>query len=400
MKTSWKPKPDMDINCRYVDVADGIRGISVLLVLWFHFWQQTWLMPSYPTPFLEFLGIRELTPVHIRWVGYLFVDMMVLLSAFCLSLPMARCILLHEDTEDAALFYKKRLARIYPSYVFCVLVSFFVLLAEKSYPNASMAVRDLVSHLTFTNMFRIDTYVFSPINGALWTVALEVQFYLLFPLLRQLFKKQPVLTYLGLMGLGAAFIYGFALRHTPVSMVVNQLSAFLPVFANGMLGAFVYTLYCTHCKHKRLLSPLFLAVAIGAAVCIQQLLVSCYSFRQDKQQLWQLSYRIPLSFAFLTFLLASAFSPGWFRKIFSNRAMRFLGGISFNVYMWHQWIMVKLVRLTGFTNGGEVTLAGAKMQWLLTAEGLGLSLLAAVLTTYLIEKPMQKWIMNGGCKKP
>lgn len=199
--------------------------------------------------------------------------------------------------------------------------------------------------------------------------------------------------------MGAAFIYGFALRHTPVSMVVNQLPAFLPVFANGMLGAFVYTLYCTRCKHKRLLSPLFLAVAIGAAVCIQQLLVSCYSFRQDKQ-LWQLSYRIPLSFAFLAFLLASAFSPGWFRKIFSNRAMRFLGGISFNVYMWHQWIMVKLVRLTGFTNGGEVTLAGAKMQWLLTAEGLGLSLLAAVLTTYLIEKPMQKWIMNGGCKKP
>lgn len=112
MKTSWKPKPDMDINCRYVDVADGIRGISVLLVLWFHFWQQTWLMPSYPTPFLEFLGIRELTPVHIRWVGYLFVDMMVLLSAFCLSLPVARCALLHEDMEDAVLFYKKRLARI------------------------------------------------------------------------------------------------------------------------------------------------------------------------------------------------------------------------------------------------------------------------------------------------
>ena len=94
-------------------------------------------------------------------------------------------------------------------------------------------------------------------------------------------------------------------------------------------------------------------------------------------------------------ILSRVFSQDLF-----NRAMRFLGGISFNVYMWHQWIMVKLVRLTGFTNGGEVTLAGAKMQWLLTAEGLGLSLLAAVLTTYLIEKPMQKWIMNGGCKKP
>ena len=85
---------DMDIDCRHVDVVDGIRGLSVLMVLWFHFWQQTWFMPNYPTPWLSFLGITNLTPSHIRWVGYIFVDMMVLLSAFCLTLPIARSMLL------------------------------------------------------------------------------------------------------------------------------------------------------------------------------------------------------------------------------------------------------------------------------------------------------------------
>ena len=53
---------DMAIDYRHVDVVDGIRGLSVLMVLWFHFWQQTWFMPNYPTPFLSFLGITNLTP--------------------------------------------------------------------------------------------------------------------------------------------------------------------------------------------------------------------------------------------------------------------------------------------------------------------------------------------------
>lgn len=395
MKGTWREKLDMSIDCRHVDVVDGIRGISVLMVLWFHFWQQTWLMPGYPTSWLSFLGIRELTPTHIRWVGYLFVDMMVLISAFCLSLPLARNMLLGESMDEAADFYKKRFARIYPSYLLCVLVSFFLALWEGKYPNASTAVRDLLSHLTFTHMFRADTYVHSTINGALWTVALEVQFYLLFPLLRRLFKRWSGAVYLTLMMLGGGFIYGFALKHTPVSMVVNQLPAFFPVFANGMLAAWLFTFYCTRCKYKRVLGVVFTVLAILAAVWIQKLLVSCYSWREDKQ-LWQLENRIALSFAFSAFLLSASLAVKPFRWLFSNRAVRFLGSISFNLYMWHQCIMVRLVRMSGYLNGGEVSAAGSQTQWLLTGLGLLISLPVAAAATYLIEKPCQKWIMHGG----
>lgn len=393
-KAERKPlRIDTHIDYCHVDVVDGIRGFSVLLVLWFHFWQQTWLMPSYPTPWLSFLGIRELTPVHIRWVGYLFVDMMILISAFCLFLPVARNIFLGEGLDDTCTFYKKRFARIYPSYFVAVLVSFFVLLSEGAYSSSGEAARDLISHLTFTNLFRIDTYVFSKINGVLWTVALEAQFYLLFPLLAKLCRKAGVIVYIVLTGFGLWFINEVALRTEPVSMMVNQFPTFLPVFMNGFACACFFTWYTTRCKCKRVLSPFFTVLAILAGIWIRKLIISCYMYTDNKQY-WQLSERFRLSLAFSAFLVSAALSVKPFRWLFSNRLARFLGTISFNMYIWHQRIMVRLVRSLGFTYGGDVTAAGMKMQCLLTLEGLALSFAAAILMTYLVEIPCRKYLLR------
>ena len=384
---------DMRIDNRHVDVVDGIRGFSVLIVLWFHFWQQTWLMPEYPTPWLAWLGITNLTPSHIRWVGYLFVDMMVLLSAFCLFLPVARTILLGETADDACTFYKKRFARIFPSYLFCVLVSFAVLLAEKGYTSAAEAARDLISHLTFTNLFRIDTYVFSKINGVLWTVALEVQFYAIFPLLAKAAKRIGLLLYPLLGGIGMACIYYWAVKAEPVSMTVNQFPVFLPVFANGFLCALVFTWYTERCHIKRLLGVLFTMLAVLSALWIRERVVSCCNYRENKQY-WQLEHRMSLSLAFSAFLLSAALALKPLRWLFSNRFARFLGTISFNLYMWHQWIIVKLSRGMGYASGADVTAAGSRAQWTLNCAALAISLMVAVITTYGIEKPFRKIILS------
>ncbi len=388
---------DMAIDYRHVDVVDGIRGLSVLMVLWFHFWQQTWFMPNYPTPFLSFLGITNLTPSHIRWVGYLFVDMMVLLSAFCMTLPIARSMLLGERVDDAATFYKKRFARIYPSYLLAVLISFGYQLWLGSYPTLSYAMRDLISHLTFTHMFRADTYIYAPINGVLWTVALEVQFYLVFPLLVKLFRQSPPLFWGALTGFGALFIYEYALKQTPVNMQVNQFPTFLPVFANGMLGAYLFTLYCLKVPYKRVWAVFFTALAILAAVLIRNQIVSAQMYREDKQ-IWQLQHRIGLSLCFTLFLLSAALSLKPFRWLFSNPVARFLGAVSYNLYLYHQRLIVLLRMSLGFRSGADVSAAGTRMQLFLTVEALGLSLLLAAVLTYVWEKPWQKWILSWGRK--
>ena len=386
---------DMDIDFRHVDVVDGIRGLSVLMVLWFHFWQQTWFMPNYPTPFLSFLGITNLTPSHIRWVGYIFVDMMVLLSAFCLALPIARGMLLGEGVDDACRFYKKRFARIYPSYLLAVLISFGFQIWWGNYPTVSYAVRDLVSHLTFTHMFRADTYVYAPINGVLWTVGLEAQFYVLFPLLTKLFRKSPLLFWGALMGIGGMFIYQYALKQDPINMQVNQLPTFLPVFANGMLAAYLFTLYCLKAPYKRIWAVFFTALAVVGAVLIRNQVVSAQMYREDKQ-IWQLENRISLSLCFTVFLLSAALSLKPLRWLFSNPLARFLGAISYNLYLYHQRLIVLLRMSMGFKSGADVAAAGTRMQLFLTVEALGLSLLLAAVLTYLWERPWQKWIMEWG----
>lgn len=390
---------DMDVDCRHVDVVDGIRGLTVLMVLWFHFWQQTWFMPTYPTPWLAFLGVTDLTPSHIRWVGYIFVDMMVLLSAFCLTLPLARSMILGEGVDDACAFYKKRFARIYPSYLLAVLVSFGFQLWWGHYSTVSYAVRDLVSHLTFTHMFRADTYVYAPINGVLWTVALEVQFYVLFPLLAKLFRKSPLLFWGTLTGFGGWFIFQYALKQTPVNMQVNQFPTFLPVFANGMLAAYLFTLYCVKVPYKRLWGVFFTILAVAGAVLIRYQIVSAQMYREDKQ-LWQLEHRIVLSACFTLFLLSAALSLKPLRWLFSNPVCRFLGAISYNLYLYHQRLMVLLRMSLGFESGADVAAAGTKMQIFLTLEGLGLSILLATVLTYFWERPWRKWILEWGTAKP
>ncbi|MBQ2517595.1 MAG: hypothetical protein II536_02075, partial [Clostridia bacterium] len=63
------------ISAKYVDVLDGIRAVSVIIVLIFHFWQQTWIFPTVKTPFLAFMGVPQIDFTPFAKVGYLFVDM-------------------------------------------------------------------------------------------------------------------------------------------------------------------------------------------------------------------------------------------------------------------------------------------------------------------------------------
>lgn len=97
---------------------------------------------------------------------------------------------------------------------------FGVALATNAYgANRAFLLRDLVSHLTYTQMFAYDTYYATNLGGALWTLALEMQLYLLFPLLARAFRRRPALTFVadGRACAGVEKVYcGGVLRREPV----------------------------------------------------------------------------------------------------------------------------------------------------------------------------------------
>ena len=383
------------IDPRHVDVLDGIRAYSVLLVLWFHFWQQNWLMPIWHVPAkLRMAGFPAVISLDfIPRAGFLFVDMMLLLSAFCLFLPWARSALLGEAEPGWKRFYQKRMIRIMPSYYFAVLVIFFLTsIPSGSYGSAREALRDLIPTLTFTQVFFRYPYLFTKINGALWTVAVEMQFYLLFPLLARWMKKQPVLTWAGMTAVSLAYLQLFALKKPDIlQMTLNQLPSFFGVFANGMAAAYLYVWISSRTERSWKTAVPATVLSVGFWVLSFSLVKKCAAFQPV--QVWQAAWRHRLSLCFTGAILSTSLAVPALRFLFSNRLARFLAGISYNLYIWHQWLCVKLKawRIPYWEGTQAPNFTGDRVwQWKYTAVCLAAALAAAVTATYLIERPAAK----------
>lgn len=371
-----------------VDVVDGIRALSILLVLWFHVWQQSWLMPYIDLPFLTGTVSLDCVPR----AGFLFVDMLLLLSAFCLFLPHARAMVYGDPVPSVGVFYRKRIARIVPSYWFSVLVIFlFFSLPSGAYAGDAKGMwADLLSTMTFTQTFIPQVLLGTKLNGALWTAAIEMQFYLLFPLLAYCFRKKTTLTYVVMVSVSMAYLFFFALPDTDkLRYLLNQLPGFFGVFANGMLLAYVYVLLSKHMKRRFWLSIPATLVSIGCVVLIVRMLKTAPFV--TPVQAWQASHRFSQSIIFAVFVLSSALSVKAFRFLLSNRVMVFLAAVSYNLYIWHQWLSVRLKewRIPYWEGETAPNFTGdmlwqRKYTWIV----IGVSLAVATIVTYLIEKPL------------
>lgn len=395
-------RDDSRINFSHVSVLDGVRAAAILIVAWFHVWQQSWLIPAWDTPGLAFLGVARINLDAVPRTGYLFVDLMLLISAFCLFLPHARAMLLGEPVPDTRLFYKKRLIRILPPYLLCVFVIFFgYALPSGAYPSAAAMGRDLLATLTFTQTFAVDTYIGTHINVVLWTVAIEMQFYLLFPLLAKAFRRRPLAAYLAMVAVSELYLRCYALPNPDgLRMTLNQLIAFFGVFANGMAGAYLYVLLgraslrLTLPWQRRTLSAgsTLLAVLSAALIAVFQNSAAC----ANPVQVFQAEYRFLLSAVFLLSILSLSFSCRALQWVFSNRIMRFLAAISYNLYIWHQWLAVRLKdwRIPYWEGDTLPNMAGNRVwQWEYTLLVFALSIGLAALITYAFERPVSRRLL-------
>lgn len=402
------------IDVKHIGVLDGIRAISILFVLSYHFWQQNWIWPSFDTPFLSWCGIDRISFNELVKCGYLFVDALVLLSGFLLFLPVARHVLLGEEFLNWKSFYRRRAARILPSYLLNILVVFFLFaLPYNDYrSNSAWAIKDIITHLTFTHTLWSSTYMNTNLNPALWTVAVEVWFYLLFPLFARIIKRnqnsispsagslfRTAVLYIAMNAAALAYIYLFALKKdSALAMRINQLPAFLGVYANGMLGAFIFVFVAKKFKRSRSLGIAGTIIALLSAAAIVFLVRDCAQSARTQAQIWQVVNRFKLSVAFLVFILSSAISSNAFRWLFSNKLMRFLSTISFNLYIWHSWIALQLKyrwRIPAWT--GDIPpcqLGDMAWSWKYTAIALIAAFAIATVITYCFEKPAAKLILT------
>ena len=364
-------------------VLDGLRGVAVLLVLWYHVWEISWLSPGKALDFVPATG----------FVG---VQLFFFLSGFVIAYPFMRSALRGQPPPSWGHFAWRRFIKIVPSYALAIAVAYATGYAQKQ-PNAS-PVLDLLAHLLFVHTWF--PLRFGTIDGVLWTLAIEVEFYCIFPLIWWSFRRQPWLTAGAMIAL--AQLWRATLAHccfaTLFPRYEENLPGYLDIFAFGMIAAYAFSRYGSVWQVSRLRAFAPLA-ALGAAAWLAALLQNLYAHRYDDQWsgVWQIGNRPLLGAAFAIFALASLVSPRWWQVVLDNALLRFLATISYNLYLYHQLIARELYahHLPPYEGRPHDDPA---WQMRYTATAFAVTIAQATLVTYLFERPLLRLRFPG--RKP
>ncbi len=362
------------------EVFDGLRGIAIALVVLFHTWLFSWL-----TPALTLFGLALPVDVPVR-TGYLGVELFFMISGFVLFFPHAERALGGPTVMPLREFARRRFWKIVPSYALALAAT--ALVAANAGLHLSPLLGSLFNHAFFFQNSFDDRM--GDVNSVLWSLAVEVQFYLIFPLVAWAFVRRPAIVAVLMIGLALAYRYDVARCCLQVEPVTRQLPAFLDVFACGMAAA--YALVWLRAKVpnlQRYALPCTL-VALAALGAIFALMVSAnaVAYVPGGKERWLLGNRTVFALAGATFGLASCLAAGWWRRIVANPALLFLGIVSYNLYLWHTLVLIWMWR-------HDVPHAATPNphddpQWKLAyiAAGWTASLAIATAITYFYERPL------------
>ncbi len=370
------------VNDKRIDVIPGIRVLAIALIAWFHIWQQSWLCPTYV------IGNNYFDLTYLPGAGYLWVDMFIMLSAFQLSLPYIHKIFNNEEFETPLSFYKRRAVRIMPSYYFSVIVCLIIAVLLNEFYTTKIMLVDLLTHLTFTQTFIDYTYLWTNLNVVLWTVAILMQFYLLFPFIIRAYRKLPVLSFTLMVAIGVIFRANFVNNAASPSMTVNQLLSFFDVLALGIFGAYLVVAINKNINYKKMAAG-FTVLSVVSFVGILSYMKALRMVNgHENIQRWQGANRLEVAVLFLIFIIATIYAIKEYRWLFSNKVMIFLSSVSFNYYIWHQYIAVRLKQLNIPASVNEMPNMVAEKPWQYTYTILSflIPLAVAIVLTYLIDK--------------
>lgn|SRR5215472_39045 len=317
---------------------DGLRALAVGLVLLFHAWNQ---QPD----FLAAGQWEERYPMYYARTG---VHLFFVLSGFLLFLPYARWLLHEGGRPSAARFYKRRALRVGPAYLVCLTV---LTLAG---PRTLAAAADWLLHTTF--LFNLLPQSMFTINGVFWTMAVEVQFYLLLPALAWLTyalssRTGPLKATVTLVACLTAISFASSLAGRSLDpgndrvlltglLGPRSVTYFLSVFGAGIGCSVAYA----HLSRSRSAKPseasrlmwagsgiFLLGVGLGTALVF----TSAISASFGRNSLFGLVYA--------SVLFGILFGAPLLRRPFELRPVRFLGLISYSFYLWHLVVLAALM---------------------------------------------------------
>jgi peptidoglycan/LPS O-acetylase OafA/YrhL len=342
---------------------DGIRGLAALYVVVHHCW------------LVSFHGYPANTgPAWLGWLvyGHLAVVVFIVLSGFSLAIAPARR---GWRLGGTVRFAQRRAWRILPPYwaalIFSLIIAWTVTPQLHSGPPTGRSV--IVYGLLLQDVAT------APIpNGALWSIAVEAELYLIFPLLVLMRRRLSTAAVLAAVTVPVVAMGLLRPGMATADKLTGVAPQFAPLFAVGVLAAGVVA---ARDRIRRMPWPWLAALAAAPVVVLIILNGSAWTVRH---YFW---IDLAVSPA-IALLLAGAAThrPGLLVRLLGTRPLRRLGSYSYSLYLLHVPIVLGISR----TIATHVA-PGLPAFWVTLGLGLPISLLTARWFAAIFEIPFQRY---------
>ena len=268
------------------------------------------------------------------------VDLFMVLSGFCLFWPL--CIKPGSVTGWSWKTYaRRRIHRIVPPYyaaiVYCtllpiVLVGVYRLLHQPAHWQPLPSLWQYAAHLLFIHTLFSATW--GGIQGAFWSLGLEAQFYVAFPLVVLAYRKYGIRVAAGMTLISIVYrcIAGIMTAHSPWLMQFLPTVFFLGrwmQFAAGMTAAWVVA--------RAVRDDMFYSARLGLGMLAAGLLL--YGTALSVMPAWLTLFPVRdllLAASFALALVAVCASKTPLNLLFENKVVVWLGTISYSIFLIHQ----------------------------------------------------------------
>ena len=372
----------------YFPALDGLRALAIFWVIIYHSW---WV--SHIPPVVVSIGGTTLNLTPVFGVGFIGVYLFFVLSGFLLSFPFLRACFQQKPFPSVRKYYLRRILRIVPAFYAAVLLQ-VILGTPHWFLGGAEAWRTIPAHLTF--LFNFSGQSQSAINGVFWTLSVEMQFYIMLPLIMYLvYKRKALFTTIAIIaiGLGWRFIV-FRIYTTNSDQVIfygeHQFPYHLLLFGIGIVMAAIYLWIHYRKQWVERLPRRMAALGLGLSL-IGILTVWWSSYRMISTSVWSGGidyYLLPIGVAlgFGCLLLGALYAPVLIRRIWTNNFARLIGIVSYGMYLWHFPILYWIS-----TWAWEVPPAAPQQLQTLLVMGLAASVLVGLASLVLIERPFIRW---------
>lgn len=312
---------------RHLDHLDGLRGLAALFVVFHHTWLTLW--PSlYANP-ASAVG----RATRFLAFGHFAVVVFIVLSGFCLSLPVGRSGVLEGGAWS---FFRRRARRLLPPYYASFALSLLLiwtLIGQRTGTHWDISVPVDWRGYTGNGLLLGDVLGGGQINHVWWSVALEWQIYLVFPLLVASWAVfgAAAAGILGGLLAAAGWLFVTLLPAAGPFQLAGSMPWFLALFTFGMLGAAVVQSGTPTARKMwewerwHALAAILAAGVVGICAVGGRRTVFAHLPLMD----------LAVGAATTCAILASCHADSRLRRVLGWRPLVFVGGFSYSLYLVH-----------------------------------------------------------------